>query len=58
MQIQHGTRVQESVVGPQTGSDGKVYVGGGNQVVPLVGDVDRSKVMIPIGIATPLPKQK
>lgn len=58
IQILPGTRVQESVVGPQKGSDGKIYEGGGNQVVPLVKPDDRSKVMIPIGTAIPLPKKK
>lgn len=59
IQIKPGTRVQESVVGPQTGSDGKVYEGGGNQVEPLI-DLDRSErsdFMVPVGTAIPLPKR-
>ena len=47
------------MVGPQTGSDGKVYEGGGNQVEPLI-DLDRSErsdFMVPVGTAIPLPKR-
>ena len=72
IQIQPGTRVQESVVGPQTGIDGKIYEGGGNQVEPLLdGKIyqgggnqveplhrpKRSDVMVPIGDAIPLPQR-
>lgn len=53
-EIVEGTRVQESTVGPQIGSDGKIYKGQGNQVVPLVDPEQRSTVLIPIGLAKPL----
>ena len=57
-EIKSGTRIQESKVGEQIGSDGKVYNGGGNQVEPLVPASQRSEILIPIGPARPLPKFK
>lgn len=56
-EIKAGTQVQDSTVGPQIGSDGKYYVGGGNQVEPLVPASERKNVLIPIGPAKALPKQ-
>lgn len=50
--------MQKSTVGPQICSDGKIYVGGGNQVEPLIDSFERTSVLTPIGEATPLPKKK
>ncbi|NRB42127.1 MAG: hypothetical protein HRU20_27265 [Pseudomonadales bacterium] len=57
-EIKAGTRVQESVVGKQVGTDGNIYVGGGNQVEPLIASTDRKNILTPIGPARELPKTK
>ena len=63
IELQPGTRVQESTVGPQRGSDGVLYEGRGNQIEPLVQKrsrtylrEERKKAMIPIGKAEKLPE--
>ena len=54
-EIKPGTRVQESKVGSQIGSDGKVYEGGGNQVEILSQpNQKQSNVLIPIDTPIPL----
>ncbi len=54
-EIKPGTRVQESTVGTQVGTDGKVFEGGGNQIqiLPQAGQKP-SDVLIPIGDPKPI----
>jgi len=54
-EIKEGTRIQESEVGPQVGSDGAVYQGGGNQVqIISQPGLKNSDVLIPIGEPRPI----
>ncbi|MDA0120204.1 hemagglutinin repeat-containing protein [Vibrio sp. T11.5] len=55
-EIKPRTQVQESVIGPQVGSDGTIYPGGKNQIEPLIEPGQRQEQLIPVGVAKPLPK--
>ncbi|MCV2884698.1 filamentous hemagglutinin N-terminal domain-containing protein [Aestuariibacter sp. AA17] len=54
-EIKEGTRVQESVVGPQVDGEGLIYIGGGNQIqIIRQKKQENSDVLIPIGQPKPI----